>query len=157
MTLKFNLRWFQFTIRGLLALIFLVAIPLARIANLRRIANFHVQEEHRIISEIAKLDGYNRLSGRDSPEGIEYFVSGALDSIVDQPSSDEGFSGWPTSRVLNRGRVADDWRLEAELWALAIHERRLAVTYDHAAWRPWMMVTEPRRPKIAYIVPPDAP
>ena len=83
MNAKPKRRWYQFSIRLLLAVTFASSLPLARIAYLQQMITFHESEQRRYISELAKLNGYSRLAKSDSLEAIAAFLSDKLGRLAE--------------------------------------------------------------------------
>jgi hypothetical protein len=144
-------RWYQISIRLLLVVTFASSLPLARIAYLQQMIAFHESEQRRIISELAKADGYNRLAKSDSPEAIAAFLSETLGHLSEGRETVKVLSGWPgTSLFAGRAFIPVDDEREVKLWLAAIHERQLIEAYKPAVFRPWKLVNEPPMLNVDY-------
>jgi hypothetical protein len=144
-------RWYQFSIRLLLVATFALSLPLARIAYLQRMVAFHEAEQRRIISELAKVDGYNRLAKSESPEAIAVFLGEELRQLAEGTETVKVIGGWPgTSLFAGRAFIPVDDEREVELWVAAIHERQLIESYKRVVFRPWKRVNEPPSLKVEY-------
>lgn len=144
-------RWYQFSLQCLLAAIFVAALPLARIAYFQRMLAWHASEEERLVAELAKVEGYNRLAQSESPEVIAAFIRNALEQLAKGHETAKVLCGWPGCSLFSgSGFIPVDKERETELWLSAIHERQLVEAYRAAIFRPWLLVAEPKKLDVTY-------
>ncbi|HEY2414146.1 MAG TPA: hypothetical protein VGI40_18015 [Pirellulaceae bacterium] len=126
----------RYRLRTLLILITVAAIVCARIAYLRQRSAMHRQAATQILTRI------NQMSEAQARNALRRLLAGGIPiktievtSMETAVTALENQSG--TGQIVEVDRTAD--------WQRALHHEALAIRYERAAYRPWLVIDESER------------
>src|SRR6478609_2446524 len=126
----------RYRLRTLLILVTVVAVACARIAYLRQKSATHRQAATQLLTQI------NHMSSADTRTALRRLLAGGLPIQTIEVSSFEttvnaleNQSG--DGQIVEVNRTAD--------WQRALYHEALAIKYEQAVYRPWLIVNESQR------------
>jgi hypothetical protein len=125
----------RYRLRTLLIVVTVSCLVLAWVTHSRRMAQYHSREAVRLISQIAQTE-------KSRPVDIENSIRMLEDDATTKiPRVGKLFGQSVVHIHVPNGPMRLLFQTDPDHWQQAIDHRKRSKAYQHAAWRPWLLIS----------------